>query len=154
METTNTTTIETAEVDNDQDERAAALAAFLECDIDDVSEASYGDNQYDAEGAEYLVLTDSEADERVAEYIKDLLWAFNPSFLAGETDIDEDVYTAIANNNKCESNNDAIMALVKSTCGIDSLVESAVSADGRGHFMSSYDGEENEQGEFFIYRTN
>lgn len=40
------------------------LAAFLECDVDDVSEASYGDNQYDAEGGEYLVLTDSEADER------------------------------------------------------------------------------------------
>lgn len=24
----------------------------------------------------------------------------------------------------------------------------------RGHFLSGYDGEENEEGEFFIYRTN
>jgi hypothetical protein len=41
---------------------------------------------------------------------------------------------------------------------IDSLVEDAISADGRGHFLSSYDGDENEEtvnGQtFYIYRTN
>jgi hypothetical protein len=149
---TTTTAIKTETTDTDQ--RVAALAAYLEIDAEDVTEARYGDNQFDADGAEYLVLTDEEADNKAKEYILDSLWAFNASFLAGETGIDEDVFTAISNNNKCESNNDAISSLIKGTCGFDSLVESAVCADGRGHFMSSYDGEENEQGDFFIYRTN
>jgi hypothetical protein len=38
--------------------------------------------------------------------------------------------------------------------GLEGFVEEAVSADGRGHFLSSYDGEENEQDGFYIYRIN
>ena len=154
MTTETITTNADIDADTDTDARVAALAKFLGIDTDEVEESTYGDNQFDAEGAEYLVLTDSEADEAVTERIREDLWTFNPSFLAGETGIDQDVYDAIANNGKCESNNDAIYSLVKSTCGLDSLVSEAVAADGRGHFMSSYDGEENEEGEYFIYRTN
>lgn len=135
----------------DTEARIAALAVHLECDVDDISEASYGENTFDAEGGEYMVLTDDEADQRAADYIKDSLWAFNASFLSGETGIDESVFEAIQNNGKCESNNDAIASCIDD---IDSFVESAISADGRGHFMSSYDGEENEEGEYFIYRVN
>lgn len=29
-----------------------------------------------------------------------------------------------------------------------------INADGRGHFISYYDGNENEQNGFFIYRLN
>ena len=147
------TDIETIEVD-DIDERKSALAAYLSIDIDDIEQSTYDDNQFEVGNSEYLVLTDSEADERVKSYIKDSLWAFNPSFLASETGIDQDVYDAIVKNDKCESNNDAMLSLVESTCGLDDLVESVISADGRGHFMSSYDGNEGEQGEWFIYRTN
>ncbi len=53
-----------------------------------------------------------------------------------------------------ERSNDAVLSLVERTCGLDDFVEDAVSADGRGHFLSHYDGEENEQGEYFIYRLN
>ena len=148
------TTIITDDEESDLDLRKSALAAYLGIEAEDITEASYGKNQFDADGAEYLVLTDDEADEHATEYIKDSLWAFNPSFLAGETGIDQDVYDALVKNDKCESNNDAVYSLVKATCGLDTLVESAISADGRGHFMSSYDGEENEEGQFFIYRTN
>jgi len=45
------------------DERAQALAEYLEIKIEEVSEALYGDNQYDADGCEYLVLDDEEADQ-------------------------------------------------------------------------------------------
>jgi hypothetical protein len=31
-------------------------------------------------------------------------------------------------------------------------MKDAISTDGRGHFISSYDGEENEQGDYYIYR--
>ncbi len=156
---TNTTIVETeTEETNDTNPRILALAKFLEIDAEEVSESTYDEKQFDAEGGEYLVLTDSEADDRAAKYIKDSLWAFNASFLAGETSIDQDVYDAIIKNDKCESNNDAMLSLISSTCGIEDFVKSAISADGRGHFMSSYDGEENEaevNGEtFYIYRTN
>lgn len=105
---------------------------------------------------DYLVCTDSEADEECRNAIADSLWAFNPDFLAGETGIDSEVFEAIQGNGRCESNNDAIASIIKATCGFDSFADSAMGADGRGHFLSSYDGEEHEQefnGQiFYIYK--
>jgi hypothetical protein len=122
---------------------------FCSDELDEVEEFNNDD---------YYVLTDEEADEKAKEYIIDSLWAFNPSFLASMTDFDEEVFQAIADNGKCESNNDVIYNTIAKTCGIDEFVEAAIQADGRGHFMSSYDGNENEetvQGEtFYIYRLN
>lgn len=90
----------------------------------------------------YIVLTDSEADEKAAEYIKDSLWAFSPSFLWGVTGIDLEVFEAIQANGRCESNNAAIARLVGDD--LDRLIGQALGADGRGHFLSPHDGEENE----------
>jgi hypothetical protein len=110
-----------------------------------------GDEERDG----YIVLTDEEADEMAKRYILDTVWAFNAGFLAGETGIDIEVFEAIQANDRCESNNDAILRLIDDT---DSFVESAISTDGRGHFMSSYDGNENEENVngtyYFIYRIN
>jgi len=113
---------------------------------------SYRENEFSVNGGDYLVLTDSEADAEVASQIKESLWAFNPSFLADVTDIDESVFVAIQQNNQCETNNTAIERLIGRD--MDYFIGRAVSADGRGHFLSSYDGNEGEQGEYFIYRTN
>lgn len=104
---------------------------------------------------DYLILTDDEADESVAEQIEASLWAFKSSFLASVTGVDESVFEAIQANNKCEDNNDAIRSIVDATCGLDELVEEAVKWDGRGHFLSSYDGNENKiPGGLYIYRIN
>jgi hypothetical protein len=54
----------------------------------------------------------------------------------------------------CEGCNDFFKAIIKGTCGLDKFVEDAIEADGRGHFLAYYDGEENEQGDCFIYRVN
>ena len=120
-------------------------------------------DEYEENNGNYLVLTDNEADEKAAEYIKDSLWAFKASFLAGETGIDEEVFKAIQDNGKCEGNNNAIESCIDD---IDSFVDAAISADGRGHFLAGYDFEENEEtvnvyGEgdaanatFYIYRVN
>ena len=67
----------------------------------------------DGDFNEYRVLTDEEADELAYDYIMETLWAFSSSFLAGETGIDEEVFIALANNGKCEGNNDAIASLIK-----------------------------------------
>ena len=107
------------------------------------------------EYGDYLVLTDSEADEAAKDAILDSAWAFNPSFLSSETGIDEEVFEAIQDNGRCESNNDAILSCIADE---DSFVEAAIAADGRGHFLATYDGNENEQefnGQtYYIYRTN
>jgi len=115
----------------------------------------YDDDNYNND---YFVLTDDEADEKAADYIKDSLWAFNASFIAGETGLDTEVIQAIQDNGKCESNNDVIYNLIQKCGDIDSFIQEAISADGRGHFMSSYDGNENEEkvngNTYFIYRQN
>jgi len=112
----------------------------------------------DCYNVDYYVLTDSEADEKAKEYITESLWAFTPNFLSERTGLDTEVFKAIQNNGKCESNNDSIYNIVQKLDDIDEFVSAAIGADGRGHFMSSYDGCENEEtieGEtFYIYRIN
>ena len=51
----------------------------------------------------------------------------------------------------CEDANEIVKAIITN---MDEFVSDAISADGRGHFLAGYDGEENEQDEFYIYRTN
>jgi len=126
---------------------------FSEWASDNLTEVEeYNENDFDND---YLVLTDEEADEKAKEQILDSVWAFNASFLASETDIDVEVFEAIQNNGRCESNNKAILSMIDDE---DSFVEAAISADGRGHFLSPYDSNENEEtveGQiFYIYRQN
>lgn len=99
---------------------------------------------------EYLVLTDAEADKTASDYIAETVWAFNPAFLAGQTGLDEDIFKAL--QKKSESSNTAIMKLIKAHMDWQEFVEDAVNADGRGHFIASYDGKENEHGGFYIYQ--
>lgn len=144
---------------------AQALAQFLSIDISEVSEMfgdHYGLPIFSADGAEYAVGTDSEADEAATESIRGSLWAFNASFVLSECDLPSELEEAIQTfcSQKCESANDAIEALIEKCCkdGVDGFAQSAMSSDGRGHFLSGYDGEENEEevdgATFFIYRTN
>jgi hypothetical protein len=117
----------------------------------------YGLASYALGGQSYAIGTDEEADEAAAEYIKNTLWAFNPSFLATQTDLPEEVFTAM--QDKCEDANETFLTLVeRSDDGLEGLVDEAISADGRGHFLSGYDGEEREVTidgtTFYVYRTN
>ena len=132
-----------------------ALASFLGIDLDEVNTSSH--RQYDMPifevgNQEYLVCTDEEADAAVKEYIEQSVWAFNASFLASMTGVPEEAFSSLGT--QCESANDWVLHLIEKTCSIDDFVEAAVSADGRGHFLSGYDGNENESGEYYIYRTN
>lgn len=121
---------------------AEALATYLDCSVSDA--------EWDIDRDNYKVLTDDEADEAAAEYIKQALWAFNADFLAGETRLPSEVFEALSE--KCESANEALAAIIEQTCGMKDFVETAVGCDGRGHFMNSYDGDENECEGYYIYR--
>ena len=103
---------------------------------------------------EYAVGDDEQAGEALYEYIEQSVWAFNASFIASECNLPESEGMIEAAQEKCESANDGILAMIKGTCGLKSFVDSAELADGRGHFLSPYDGEESEVDGFFIYRLN
>ena len=105
---------------------------------------------------DFKVLTNEEADEHAKEYILETVWAFNKSFLDCHSEaiaeMDEEVWEAI--QSKCESSNATILRLIDD---IEHFVEDAVLCDGRGHFLSSYDGNEYEQqvdGEYFYIYKN
>lgn len=142
------------------DARIEALAAHLNITPDTeegetledlIEESSYTSNEYEAEGNTYLVLTDEEADEAVAQYVRETLWAFNASFLADNTGLPEEVFTAM--QDRCEGANETFLKLVEDCGNMDELVSDAISIDGRGHFLAQYDGEEHEEHGYYIFRT-
>ncbi len=93
-----------------------------------------------ADGETWRFLDDDAADEAAKEQVKERVWAFNSSFLAGETGLDEAVFTAL--EGKYEEANDPILSLIEATCGIDDFSDAAITEDGRGHLLSPWDSEE------------
>jgi len=125
------------------------LSQHLDCDIEEI-EQGYDDSIFELGNQEYLVLTDQEADERVKEYIESSIWAFSPWFLASHTGLDEEIIKHL--QDKCEGANDVLLNAVKD---VNDFVNDAISCDGRGHFVSSYDGHEIQlDNNLFLYRTN
>lgn len=94
-------------------------------------------------GVEYAIAYDEdEADQACYTYIEDSAWAFTPDFLAEMTEMPVEIFEALVKANLCESANDAVMACINTTCGLCEVVACAIDADGRGHFLGVYDGEE------------
>jgi len=120
----------------------------------------YDTNIFEVEGSEYLVLTNEEANEKTQEYILETLWAFNADFILKNSVVinwNNDTKKALTEmqSKLCEGSNEIIKAIIKD---MDQFVEKAIDADGRGHFLSTYDGNENEEEvngvTYYIYQTN
>ena len=87
------------------------------------------------------------------------MWAFNPDFILRHTKAyenttdyeDEAIIEALkeVQGRICESANELVYALIND---FDEFCEDAIDSDGRGHFLSYYDGEEHESGDYYIYR--
>lgn len=99
---------------------------------------------------DYLCLTDDEALDAVTDSICESVAYFNAWFLASETDLPESVFKSLAESHDHES----VLKLIEKTCGLESFVQSAISADGIGHFLASYGGNEINVGRFNLYRIN
>ena len=136
----------------DESYRRKAVALEEDCAFDDVG-ACLTDNEFRVGRTTYLVLTDDEAHEAAGKRIEESLWAFRPSFIARFTEprLSDAAQKALgqAQEKLCEDANDLVRALIRD---IDAFIEAAISEDGRGHFIGSYDGEEREQGDLFLYR--
>jgi len=124
-----------------------ALAKHLGVDVEDLEELSYsryGLRVFGYEKEEYAVGTDEEADKAAKEYIEDSLWAFRTEFIIDHTALPYEAVEILKTfqEKKCEGANETIRALIKD---IDKFVEDAIGADGRAHFLNTYDGDENEE---------
>jgi hypothetical protein len=111
------------------DDKIKALAEHLE--IDDVSEIETDNGtNYEYGSQEFLVLTDEEADEEWERQLDNYL--------------DECIYPELPDNIRNYFD--------------DEKWKDDARFDGRGHSISSYDGEENEQKingtDYYIYRLN
>jgi hypothetical protein len=138
---------------------------IINCDIKDVFLLANAcnlltDNAYDEldfDGQEWVLCTYEEAEKRAKDYILDSVWAFNASFLASHSGIDSDIIAAVQAKDKCESNNDMLLRLIKDK---GHFVNDAIGCDGLGHFLNTYDGECQELGNdksgvyWVAYRTN
>lgn len=150
-------------------EREQALAEVLNLtkeEIEDIQEDGYGEKHLFSVGdKEYLVLTEEEADEKAKEEIERSLWAFNSSFILShcstydrmtnwEYDSAKEALEKIQGH-FAEGVNELIRALISD---IDEFVKDAIMEDGRGHFISWYDGNEDEvkinNTYYYIYRVS
>lgn len=142
-----------------EEARVSALAELLGEDVEDWSAESWDECLFSSVGGrEYLVLSDAEADERTREYIEQTVWAFRAEWLAHYMPAGVDVDVVELLQEKCEGANgandanDALVAMLADR--FDEFVEDSIGADGRGHFLSSYDGCEEEAGAFYVYRVH
>lgn len=131
-----------------------ALAKFEDVDVLEVGTGNVDDNEFEVSGKTYLVLTDDEADKKATDYIRESLWAFNADFLAFYTGMPTEMFEAV--QPQCEGANDAVIRCVERAGSVEDFAAQAIRADGRGHFLSPYDGREDEEtvdGEtYYIYR--
>lgn len=88
-----------------------------------------------------------------ADYIEDSLWTFDPDFIVEHTDLPaeaEDMIAMFVDKKEYKANS-TIKALINDW---PKFVADAIKSFGRGTWLSSYDGGEDEQNGFFIYRVN
>ena len=122
---------------------------------EDLSIYEEDDTAFETEWGDFLCLTDNQADERAEECILDSVWAFNAEFLAAHSYLDTESIRTLQDTGKCEDLNTPLLRTINDE---KHFVSDAISADGRGHFISRYDLEEHvvRVGDktFFIYRMN
>jgi hypothetical protein len=134
----------------------------LDCEPEELREEKYdhyGLKIFSCHGLEYAIGSDVEAQKAVSEYIKQSLWAFNASFILchSKTGYNPELENCLKQmqGKLCESANSLVEALIED---LDEFIEDAIGADGRGHFLSSYDGNEEEikvNNEYYYgYRLN
>lgn len=104
----------------------------------------HGLDIYTIEGDQYALGTDAQADAALRDYTENSLWAFKADFILNCCDLDESGAASLGDMQEKagENANAFILSLISRTCGLDYFCEEAERWDGRGHFLSTYDGEE------------
>lgn len=99
-------------------------------------------------GVDYAVADgEGEADGAVREAIRSSIPYFTVKFLSEHSNHSERLFEVLSKS--MVEDVELYMSLINN---FDEFVEDAVGSDGRGHFLSSYDGEEVEVGGYYLYR--
>lgn len=132
--------------------RKTALAKFLDVKQSEISVSENSKLEFNYGNQTYLVLTDRQANLRAKEYILDMIWTFKTSFLSNYIPLEIGDIEHI--QEKCESSNNTFLTLLGNKK--NKFVADAIGSNGRGHFISQYDGHENydHNSKYYIYRTN
>ena len=118
----------------------------VEAGGEDVPEYDESTEEFTYGREAYIVLTDEEADERAKANMRETLWAFQPSFLSSyvpalSSDAAQKAWSELAGR-MCEGANPIVEGMLGSR--IDEFMDDAIRADGRAHFMNTYDDREEE----------
>lgn len=127
----------------------------------------YSEYKFNVCGDDFLVLDDDRAYATAFREISQTLWAFNDDFIVdhlkddikyGDNPVDLGELKAsleLVQEKFCGGANVIIHALIDD---LEEFVDDAIAADGRGHFISPYDGEEHgvtvDGGTYYIYRLS
>lgn len=138
-----------------KDKKIIALAKHLEITPDKIEKTAWKTyRRTDDVRGEYKVYTDREATKAATEEVRRHLWAFNTDFIMRhcpafdelsdrETEQVEKGLREMQGN-LCETANEIVFALIGGNRGFRRFAEDAIDADGRGHHLAGYDGNEEE----------
>lgn len=134
----------------------------MEITIEQIKNAlENGDNEHyglpvvEIDGKEYAVGKPDEIHNAIVEYCRESIQYFTPEFLAENSKFSDYLFATLQNNEVYES--EVYLELIDD---LETFAENAQYADGAGHFLSPYDGEEieicneNEEIEYYLYRIN
>lgn len=96
---------------------------------------------------EMALATDRMADKAVYASIMDSLWAFRTEFLLSYMPRGVNMEMLKAIKDQYEAGNEVIKSWLRNK---QQFVRDAVASDGRGHFMSTYDGAEHELQAYYL----
>lgn len=119
-------------------------------DLDVESYDHYGLTLVSYGREEYAIGNDEEADNAAEQEIENSLYAFNASWIRDHLNNDFPIEGITALQEKYEDGNEPLKKLIEKFGDWDYFVSDSILADGRGHFISSYDGEENEQRHWYF----
>lgn len=123
--------------------------------LDYVEYDHYGLPVIEINGDEYAVGSPKEVKKATVEYCRDNIQHFTPEFLAQNSKFSTLLFKKLQ---ECEVfDSDVYLELIDD---LESFADEAEMVDGRGHFLSPYDGEEIEVYDdegiivYYLYRIN
>lgn len=140
------------------DKKIAALAEYFGIAPERISknnnENIYNTCMYLIDDNRFYVADEREADKLARAFILEDIWSFRPEFILDHSKaLQEGGSQAVSAFKQmqevmCENCTPIVKALIDD---IDRFVKDAIAIEGRGHFISLYDGEEHEKNGIKIY---
>lgn len=131
--------------------------ALLELDLDDeyaieVISLMEGDN-IDFQAGDYRYIAKNHINEILTNELESdlyMLGCFTAHFISDTTGLPLEMIKACQTSEAFEAIGRGIVA----TCGVKQLTKRYAQVDGYGNHFATYDGEEHEIGEYYVFRVN